>query len=98
RYDVIALGARRDRGAREAVLAQRVADDVSRPPDAGELARRRIEIDDVAIGMEEIDRTRGRHVELDRSLVREVGEVLRFAQDGIDGDVLVPASLGRMLS
>ena len=97
RYDVIALGARGDRHAGEAVLGERIADDVGGAPDASELARRRIEIDDEAIGVEEIGGTRRRHVELDRSLVRKIGEVFGFAQNGIDGDVMVLATLARML-
>src|SRR5439155_13650656 len=71
--------------------------DVRSATDASEGARRRIEIDDQAIRMKEIGRTRGRHMELDRSLVRQVREVFRVAQDGIDGDVLILASLARML-
>src|SRR5258705_467741 len=57
----------------------------------------RIQIDDQAIGVEEVVRARGGHVELDRSLVREVGEVLGMAQDGIDREVAILASLARVL-
>ena len=94
---MISLGARRNRHAREAVLGERIADDVRRAPDASERARRRVEVDDEAIGMEEIAGKRRRHVELDRSLVREIREVLGLAQDGIDGDVPILASLARVL-
>src|SRR5205807_2177022 len=59
RYDVIALRARRDRHAREAVLGERVTHDVRSATDASEGARRRIEIDDQAIRMKEIGGTRG---------------------------------------
>ena len=97
RYHVIALGTRRDRDARETVLGERIADDVRRAPDASERARRRVEIDDEAIRMEEIAGTRRRHVELDRSLVREIREVFGLAQDGIDGDVPILACLARVL-
>ena len=47
--------------------------------------------------MEEIGSARRRHVELDRALVREVREVFGLVHDGIDREVLVLASLARVL-
>jgi len=45
--------------------------------------------------MEEVARKRRRHVELDRSLVRQIREVFGLAQNWIDGDVPILACLAR---
>ena len=58
-------------------------------------SRRRIEIDDDAIGPMEIGDACRRHVQLDDALVPEVREVLGDAHHGIDGDLGLPLAAAR---